>query len=103
MNFFIALINYYSFSSLNSEEKHNMDLYYKNQERLESQPMIVGINNYFPSAMDKILSSDRMTLHNYRILEVLCHMISISSKKILNTIRQVKFFQSLIILLFRFE
>ena len=79
-----------------------MDLYMKNLERLESQPMIIGINNYFIPAMEKIMASDRMTLHNYRILEVLCHMISISSKKILNTIRQIKFFQSLITLLFRF-
>jgi hypothetical protein len=34
MNFFIALINYYSFSSLNSEEKHNPELTKKNLERL---------------------------------------------------------------------
>ncbi len=39
-NFFISLINYYSFSSFNVDDLSNEDGK-RNLERLESQPMII--------------------------------------------------------------
>lgn len=49
--------------------------------------MIVALNSYFQRGLDKIMHSSTMTLQNYRLLEVLCHLISISSMKILGTLK----------------
>jgi hypothetical protein len=81
-NFFISLINYYSFSSFNVDELSS-EAAKKNLERLESQPMIVELTSYFSTAVEKIMEAPTITLNYYRLLEVLCHCISISSIKIL--------------------
>lgn len=101
-NFFISLINYYSFSSFNVDDV-STEAGKKNLERLESQPMILELNSYFPHALDRIMRSGNMDLYLYRLLEILCHCISISSGKILESIKKSKFFGCLIELMFRHE
>jgi hypothetical protein len=81
-NFFISLINYYSFSSFNVDDLSTEDSK-RNLERLESQPMIVELTGYFANALERIMRASTMTLYLYRLFEVLCHCISISSMKVL--------------------
>jgi hypothetical protein len=42
----------------------------KNTERLESQPMINELLNFFPIAIDKINSCYKFDLYHYKLLEV---------------------------------
>lgn len=49
-NFFISLINYYSFSSFNVDDLSS-DEGKKNLERLENQPMIIELTGYFEKAL----------------------------------------------------
>lgn len=99
-NFFINLINYYSFSSFNVDDFSNDDGK-KSLERLESQPMIVELTNYFPNALERIMRSSVLNLYLYRLLEVLCHCISISSLKIFECTRKTQFFNNLVKLMFQ--
>jgi hypothetical protein len=69
-SFFISLINYYSFSSFNSDEITNTEVARKNAEKLESQPMIIEMLNFFPVAVEKIAGCARMDLYHYKLLEV---------------------------------
>ena len=101
-SFFISLINYYSFSSFNAEEQ-NSELSRKNTERMENQPMITELLAFFPQAVERIMACSRIDLYHYKLLEVLCHCISISSLKILRRICEAKFFGCLIALLFKHE
>lgn len=101
-NFFISLINYYSFSQFNVDDLNNEDGK-KNLERLEAQPMIAELVSYFPSALDRIMRSSTMNLYLYRLLEVLCHCISISSLKIFECTRKTQFFNNLVKLMFTHE
>ena len=67
--FFVAVINYYSFSSFNAEDAGSSpETARKNQERLEKEPMIEGIVDLFGSAMDKIMGVPKMDLYHYRLL-----------------------------------
>ena len=45
-SYFISLINYYSFSSFNTDQIQNNEVARKNTERLENQPMINELLNY---------------------------------------------------------
>ena len=55
-NFFISLINYYSFSSFNADET-DPEKIHKNLQRLEAQPMVIALRYYMPLALDKINKS----------------------------------------------
>lgn len=57
----------------------------------------------FGTGLDRIMNSSKMDLYHYRLLEVLCHCISISSMRIFRRICEVKFFGVLIELLFKHE
>ena len=100
MAYFIALINYYSFSSHNTEE-HNPEAARKATERLEAQPMINELIGYFPVAMGRVMGCQKIDLYHYRLLEVFCHCISIASMRIFRAICDCGFFASLVELLFR--
>ena len=66
-NFFISLINYYSFSSFNSDDITS-DSGKKNLERLESQPMIIELTAFFSTAVDRIMKAQTINLYYYRLL-----------------------------------
>lgn len=68
--YFISLINYYSFSSHNTEE-NNQELAKKVTERLENQPMINEMVSFFPTAIQRILGAPQINLYYYRLLEVI--------------------------------
>jgi hypothetical protein len=57
----------------------------------------------FGWGMDRIMASPKIDLYHYKLLEVLCHCISISSIRILKQICEMKFFGNLISLLFKHE
>ena len=57
----------------------------------------------FGWGLSRIMSAPRMDLYHFRMLEVLCHCISIASNSILRRICEVRFFGNLIDLLFRHE
>ena len=101
-NFFISLINYYSFSSFNVDDT-STEAGKKSLERLETQPMIMELTSYFPLALEKIMRAPSMNLYLYRLLEILCHCISISSLKIFDCIKKANFFGCLINLMFKHE
>jgi hypothetical protein len=94
-NFFISLINYYSFSSFNVDDLSNEEGK-RNLERLESQPMIIELTGYFAKAFDRIMRASTVTLYLYRLFEVLCHCISISSMKVFECTRKTQFFANII-------
>ncbi len=66
-NFFISLINYYSFSSFNADET-DPEKKSKNLQRLEAQPMVIGLRLFLPMALDKIMKAPVMTLYEYKLL-----------------------------------
>jgi hypothetical protein len=65
--------------------------------------MVIGLRFFFPIALDKIMKAPLITLYEYKLLEVLCHCISISSEELFKTIKDTKFFSCLITLLFKHE
>jgi hypothetical protein len=65
--------------------------------------MIIEMVNFFQGAMEKIMNASSVTLYHYKLLEVLCHCISISSMKIFKKMCDIKFFSCLIHLLFSHE
>lgn len=67
--FFIALINYYSFSSFNADEQPS-EAGRKGSERMESQPMISELLEFFPLAVERIMGCSRVDLYHYKLLEV---------------------------------
>jgi hypothetical protein len=67
-SFFISLINYYSFSSFNTDEIQNNELARKNTERMENQPMINELLNFFPYAVEKIMNCNKVDLYHYKLL-----------------------------------
>lgn len=71
----------------------------KNLEKLETQPLISHLTQYFPTALDRVMRSSAINLYLYQLLEVLCHCISISSYQILENVRKTNFFGCLIKLL----
>lgn len=103
-NFFISLINYYSFSSFNAEDANaSAETTRRNAEKLEKEPMILEMMDLFGSGMEKVMACPRMDIYHFKLLEVLCHCISIASARIFRRICEVKFFASLISLLFKHE
>ena len=65
--------------------------------------MINELCGFFSVAVDKVMKAPTITLYYYRLLQVLCHCISISSLKIFQCIRKTKFFTCLVKLLFTHE
>lgn len=65
--------------------------------------MIKEMLNLFGSGLERITSSAKMDLYHYRLLEVLCHCISIASTRIFKRICEVRFFGALIDLIFKHE
>lgn len=65
--------------------------------------MIEIVLDMFGSALDRINSVSKMDLYHYKLLEMLCHCISISSTRILRKICECRFFGVLINLLFKHE
>lgn len=55
----------------------------------------------FGGAMERISRLNKVDLYHYRMLEVLCHCISIASGRIFRRIVEVRFFGVLIDLLFK--
>lgn len=103
-SFFISLINYYSFSSFNSNDPNtSAETARKNAERLEGEPMINELVDMLAPSVNRILTVAKMDLYHYKLLEMLCHCISIASTRILNRICEVQFFGCLIELLFKHE
>ena len=86
MQLCLCLMKYYSFSSFNSEDGSE-ELRRKNMERLEAQPLIQYLITNFASLLSVITNAPRMTLYHYKLLEVLCHCITLSSHKIFITIK----------------
>lgn len=95
---FISLINYYSFSSFNGD-----DAEVQKNEKLDREPMIEGMIQLFGRGLDKVMAAPKMDIYHYRLLEVLCHCISISSTGVLTRICEVRFFGNLIELMFKHE
>jgi hypothetical protein len=65
--------------------------------------MIVELTNYFSNALERIMRASVMTLYLYRLFEVLCHCISISSIKVFECTRKTQFFTNIIKLMFTHE
>ena len=65
--------------------------------------MIIEMMDLFGSGMEKVMACPRMDIYHFKLLEVLCHCISIASARIFRRIYEVKFFGSLISLLFKHE
>ena len=63
--------------------------------------MISELVGFFPTAINRILNVPRIDLYHYRLLEVLCHCISIASMRIFKAICDCGFFAGLVELLFK--
>lgn len=63
--------------------------------------MVVALRQYFSIALSKIMKAEKFTLYEYKLLEMLCHCISISSENLLQAIKETQFFANLITLLFK--
>jgi hypothetical protein len=92
-SFFISLINYYSFSSFNGDEHAEAA---RRNDKIEKEPMIQAMIQLFGKGMDRIMATPKMDLYHYRLLEVLCHCISIASNGVFSRICEVRFFANLI-------
>lgn len=65
--------------------------------------MVIGLRFLLPNALDKVMKTGLITLYEYKLLEILCHCISISSEELFKAIRDTKFFACLINLMFKHE
>lgn len=102
MDLILTLIKYYSFSAMNSEEGSE-ELSRKNMERLESQFFVKKMNENFQHLLNIAKNSPKMTLFSYKLLEVLCHCMTLSSKKMFQRIKEAALYPTLIELLFKHE
>ena len=103
LNVLLSIVNYYSFSSFNSEEKGNTELNKKNMDRLDREPLVLALTSKFSLLLNMLINATKLNQHLFKILEVLCHSISLSSNLLMATIKKNKFFESLLDMLFKHE
>lgn len=105
MSFFLNVLRYYSGSSFNMEETQNPDLARRTLERLEALPIVNVLTGNFKKAIDKIMqqSKTQMSLYSFRLLEVFCHSTSLVSFRIFEKVKECRFYEKLIELLFKNE
>lgn len=101
INLLVAMINYYSFSSLNSEDRNNPEFNKKNRERLEAQPLIVQLTQRFEQVAERVRLLP-FSLQSYKKLELLCHCISLNSPNLLAVVKKTGFFGLLLDLMYKF-
>lgn len=98
----MILMRYYCLSSFNQEDINNPDLSKKNQERLESQPFIKKIVDLIPTISTMIGKVSKFTIYNSRLLEIFIPVIELSSQKISKIVKESRFLDNLIVLMFKF-
>lgn len=95
MDIILTLIKYYTFSALNSDEGSE-ELARKNMMRLESQYFLIKFCETFQLLLGLIRNTPKITLYYYKLLEVLCHGITLSSLRILDKIKETQLYPTLI-------
>lgn len=96
MSLLISIINYYSFSSMNSEDKDNEENTLKNIERIDAQPVVQVLARQFERLTDVLDHATKINLLQYKTLELLCHSVSLSSNSILAAIKRTKYLELLL-------
>lgn len=99
----VALVNYYAFCSLNTEDRQNAELTQKNRERLESQPLVVSLVAKFEPLSKRFLALSSFTVEDFKVLELLCHCVTLSSPNVFRAVQKVNFFSVLLDLMAKFE
>ena len=92
LNVLLSVINYYSFSSFNTEDKTSPEVNKKNMERFDKEPLVQALCLRFGQLLTPLTSSPKFGSYNLKTLEILCHSISLSSPSLLSTIKSRKFF-----------
>lgn len=103
MTLLISIINHYSFSSMNNEDKDSHEATLKNIERIDSQPVVQVLCRNFERFTSVLDHASKINLVQYKTLELLCHSVSLSSNSILSAIKRTKYLELLLELLFRHE
>ena len=70
-------------------------------ERLETQPFIVLLCEKFSPLFQKVQKAPQLTLYHFKLIELLCHCMTLSSYRMLNVIKQSELFPEMINLMFK--
>ena len=96
----LMILKYYTYSSFNSDDGSD-DLARRNMERLEAQPFVVILCENYGKLFSKVKNSNKITLYQYKLTEVLCHCMTLSSQQMMTVIKESELFPVMIDIMFR--
>jgi len=103
LNILISIVKYYSLTSFNNEEWNNPEQRKKNEEKLESQPAVVMLVETLPGVVAELAKCKGFTVYEAKLVELVNAMVTLNSHKIFNCVKNTKYFEVLVDLMFRFE
>ena len=96
----VWLVRYYSLSSFNTEE-NNPELSRRNMERLESQPFINKVIELLPQVNTILAKTPSLKIYHHKLIEIFTMSLSLASPRLVEAVKQVKFIELLIELVFK--